>query len=140
MRTLAVVPVKRFALAKSRLSERFEPEQRAALMAAMVADVLAALVTSRELAGVLTVTNEPAVVALAERLGAGVEPDRREAGQSAAAAIGVAAGLREGYERVLLAPGDCPALDRDELDELLRAHPEPVVVVPDRHGTGTNAL
>jgi 2-phospho-L-lactate guanylyltransferase len=40
---------------------------------------------------------------------------------------------------VLLVPGDCPALDPDEVGALL-AHRAPVVIVPDRHGTGTNAL
>jgi 2-phospho-L-lactate/phosphoenolpyruvate guanylyltransferase len=42
-------------------------------------------------------------------------------------------------ERVLLVPGDCPALDPDEVEALL-ARTAPVVIVPDRHGTGTNAL
>jgi 2-phospho-L-lactate/phosphoenolpyruvate guanylyltransferase len=47
-----------------------------------------------------------------------------------------------GADRALLVPGDCPALRADELSALLarpgRA-PE-VVIVPDRHGSGTNAL
>jgi 2-phospho-L-lactate guanylyltransferase len=42
-------------------------------------------------------------------------------------------------ERVLLVPGDCPALDPAEVEALL-ARTAPVVIVPDRHGTGTNAL
>ena len=40
---------------------------------------------------------------------------------------------------MLLVPGDCPALDPDEVEALL-ARTAPVVIVPDRHGTGTNAL
>jgi 2-phospho-L-lactate guanylyltransferase len=141
MRTLAILPIKRFELAKQRLSERFTPAQREAIAEAMIGDVLGALVTSRRLAGVLVVTNEPAAVSIAERLGADVEPDIREGGQSAAAASGVASALHGGYERVLLVPGDCPGLDRDELDELLDDHEGvAVVIVPDRHGTGTNAL
>jgi 2-phospho-L-lactate guanylyltransferase len=40
---------------------------------------------------------------------------------------------------VLLVPGDCPALDPAEVAELLTLD-DAVVVVPDRHGTGTNAL
>lgn len=42
-------------------------------------------------------------------------------------------------DRVLLVPGDCPALDPDEVEALLGRR-APVVIVPDRHGTGTNAL
>jgi 2-phospho-L-lactate guanylyltransferase len=66
------------------------------------------------------------------------DPD--EAGQSAAAALGVLAATRElDAQRVVLVPGDTPALDAGELEALL-ARTEPVVIVPDRHGTGTNAL
>ncbi len=39
-------------------------------------------------------------------------------------------------------PGDCPLLDPAELDRLME-HPasgRTALVVPDRHGTGTNAL
>jgi 2-phospho-L-lactate guanylyltransferase len=142
MRTLAILPIKRFAAAKQRLGERLEPAQREALAQAMVTDVLSALATSRELSSVLVVTNEPTVAAIAEPLGAAVEPDPHEGGQSAAASVGIGLALRGGFERVLLVPGDCPALDRDELDALLavqRGSPS-VVIVPDRHGTGTNAL
>src|SRR5207244_9430624 len=57
-----------------------------------------------------------------------------------------------GCERVLGSPGGCPAVEPGELDPLLsparhghgvrrssRASAE-VVIVPDRHGTGTNGL
>ena len=44
---------------------------------------------------------------------------------------------------MVLVAGDCPALDPVELDALLARPPEDateVVIVPDRHRTGTNAL
>ena len=67
--------------------------------------------------------------------------DPHEAGQSAAALIGVRAALEVGAERVLLVPGDCPALDPGEIATLLaRSGRAGVVIVPDRHGAGTNAL
>ena len=65
--------------------------------------------------------------------------DTAQAGQSAAAAIGIAYAQAEGFGRVLLVPGDTPLLDPGELAALLAA-PRPVSIVPDRHGTGTNAL
>ena len=49
------------------------------------------------------------------------------------------AALVRGAERALLVPGDCPALDPRELSALL-ADGGDVVIVPDRHGSGTNAL
>jgi len=88
---------------------------------------------------VIVVTAEPAAAAAARDAGAHVVHDPDESGQSAAAARGIAAAVERGAERVLLVPGDCPALDPDEVARLL-ARPEGAVIVPDRHGTGTNAL
>ncbi|HEY5197311.1 MAG TPA: 2-phospho-L-lactate guanylyltransferase [Solirubrobacteraceae bacterium] len=142
MRTLAVLPVKRFQLAKQRLSAGLSPEFRHALAEAMIADVLAALAACPEIEATLVITNEPAVVALAEAVGAEAIPDPHESGQSAAAATGLARAIADGYERALLVPGDCPAIDPTELSGLLgEGRPGPnVVIVPDRHGLGTNAL
>jgi 2-phospho-L-lactate guanylyltransferase len=109
----------------------------------MVGDVLAALGHVPGLDDVIVVTAEPAAAAAARDAGAHVVHDPEESGQSAAAARGIAAATERGAERVLLVPGDCPALAPKELDELLGPRPAPgpdVVLVPDRHGTGTNAL
>ena len=67
--------------------------------------------------------------------------DSIENGQSEAVSVGVERALRDGIERVLCVPGDCPALDPDELGALLgakRLGGPAVTIVPDRHGTGTN--
>ncbi len=134
MRTVAILPVKSFGRAKTRLGQAFP--DRPALAAAMVADVLEALAAVPSLDGVIVVTAEPIAAAVAGDHGARVVHDPAETGQSDAVARGIAA---TDAERVLLVPGDCPALDPREVEALL-AHTEPVVIVPDRHGTGTNAL
>ena len=134
MRTVAILPVKTFGRAKQRLGRAFS--DRPALAAAMVADVLETLASLPVLDEVIVVTAEPAAAELARRAGARVVADPVEAGQSAAALLGIAAAVAD---RVLLVPGDCPSLDAGELTALL-AHSEPVVIVPDRHGQGTNAL
>ena len=66
------------------------------------------------------------------------DPD--QPGQSQAAAIGIRYALAAGYERVLLVPGDTPLLDPAEVAALLAQRGHAVAIVPDRHGTGTNAL
>jgi 2-phospho-L-lactate/phosphoenolpyruvate guanylyltransferase len=135
MRTVAVLPVKSFGRAKQRL--RPAGVDRAELAAAMVGDVLEALGAVRGLDGVVVVSGED----LAGRT-AGIEwvHDPVEAGQSAAALRGVRAAVARGAQRALLVPGDCPALDPAEVDELLASAAPGVVIVPDRHGSGTNAL
>src|SRR5207244_13555964 len=59
------------------------------------------------------------------------------------AEIGIENAVREGFDRVLLVPGDTPLVDARELDVLLErvaADRLAVAIVGDRHGTGTNAL
>jgi 2-phospho-L-lactate guanylyltransferase len=139
VRTAAVLPVKSFSRAKQRLGEAVGSGEREELAAAMVSDVLNTLVTVPEIDDVVVVTAEPVAARAAEDAGAIVVEDPDEAGQSAAAARGIDAALVRGAERVLLVPGDCPALDPHELNDLL-SRPGEVVIVPDRHGRGTNAL
>jgi 2-phospho-L-lactate guanylyltransferase len=135
MRTVAVLPVKSFGRAKQRL--RPAGVDRAELAAAMVGDVLEALGAVRGLDGIVVVSAED----LAGRT-AGIEwvHDPVEAGQSAAALRGVRTAVARGAQRVLLVPGDCPAMHPAEVDELLASAEPGVVIVPDRHGSGTNAL
>jgi 2-phospho-L-lactate/phosphoenolpyruvate guanylyltransferase len=146
MRTAAILPVKRFAAAKQRLGASVADELRLALAQAMVADVMHALAQTEAIERTIVVTGESAVTA-----GAGVErtivvADDADEGQSSAAALGIRRALADGMQRALCVPGDCPALDPVELGLLLAPAPgqdrhEPtVVIVPDRHGTGTNGL
>ena len=135
MRTLAVLPVKSFGLAKQRLGEAVGADDRRALARAMAGDVLEALGLAEGLEGVILVSAEP--------LGVGdvqVVDDPEEVGQSAAALRGIHAAVERGAERVLLVPGDCPALEPAEVTALLAEPEAGVVIVPDRHGAGTNAL
>ena len=139
MRTVAVLPVKRFARAKQRLRGALDDNDRERLAAAMAADVLDVVCACDAFARVIVVTAEPSVAEHALSCGAHVIDDPDEAGQSAAVALGVLAARELDAQRALLVPGDTPTLTGGEIDELL-ARTEPVVIVPDRHGTGTNAL
>jgi 2-phospho-L-lactate guanylyltransferase len=144
-RTAAVLPVKRFSAAKQRLDGEISDGTRRALAEAMVTDVLIALRRAKLVDEVLVVSGEHTAVALAAGYdAAAVIDDPEDAGHSAAAVRGIQAALERGATRVLLVPGDCPALDPVELDDLLADTAGPdgpaVVVVPDRHGDGTNAL
>ncbi len=140
MRTAAILPVKSFPLAKQRLGESVADSLRAHLARAMVGDVLSALRDCVAIDATIVVTREPAVVAAARYIGAIVVEDSAEAGQSAAAALGLERALQEGFERALCVPGDCPTLDPSELVKLLAGETREVVIVPDRHGSGTNGL
>jgi 2-phospho-L-lactate guanylyltransferase len=143
MSTIAVLPVKRFDDAKQRLGEALQSGTRRALAEAMLTDVLTALRRAKRVDGVVVVTSEHGADALARAHDARTIRDPEEPGHNPAASEGVRWALEQGALRVLLVPGDCPALDPLEVDDLLLAHPHSearVTIVPDRHGHGTNAL
>ena len=142
MRTLAILPVKSFHAAKQRLAGSLAPDSRGSLAQAMVTDVLGALRAARRVDAIAVVTAERAARSLAGT-DVAVLHDDAEAGQSAAAQIGIRHALADGFDRAVLVPGDTPLLDPGEVDGLLdRAAADGVAicVVADRHGTGTNAL
>jgi 2-phospho-L-lactate/phosphoenolpyruvate guanylyltransferase len=141
MRATAVVPVKRFAVAKSRLAPGVDAARKPELIAAMVADVLEAIAAARLVERTIVVSQEPAAVGLAAAAGAELVSDFDDASHVAAALAGIARAETAGARCVALLPGDCPLLDPRELDKLLTGVPDSyVAVIPDRHGAGTNAL
>ena len=140
MTTAVILPVKSFARAKQRLGDRFAGPERAVLAAAMVQDVLDELARAA-LGPLVVVTGDAQALASAADAGAVTVVDDREDGQSAAALLGIARARELACEHALLVPGDCPLVDAHELRDLAaRARSLDVVIVPDRHGTGTNAL
>jgi 2-phospho-L-lactate guanylyltransferase len=143
MRTIAILPVKSFGAAKQRLSDMLGGGARSALAQAMFSDVMGSLRHARSLDAIAVVTADRVADSAAAGHGAIAIRDREESGQSHAASLGIRCALENGFERALLVPGDTPLLDPSELDDLLgRAEQRSlgVVIVPDRHGTGTNAL
>ncbi len=97
--------------------------------------------SARAIERLIVVSGDPIAQELAAEAGAEVVPDPEDAGHVEAAQAGIARAEVEGAERVVLLAGDCPLLDPRELDRLLTGIPSRYVgIVPDRHGTGTNAL
>jgi 2-phospho-L-lactate/phosphoenolpyruvate guanylyltransferase len=141
MRTAAILPIKSFGQSKQRLRDGLSPPDRRALVEAMFGDALVALGRVAAVERIVVVSGDRVAQRIAGGYGASIVEDD-ERGHNAAAARGVQAVLDYGIERALLVPGDCPMLAPHDIDALL-AHPageRSVLVVPDRHGTGTNAL
>lgn len=141
MTATAILPVKRLDAAKQRLAAGLDAERRRQVAGAMVADVLEAIGEARGIDRLVVVSGDPVAQELANEAGAEVVPDPEDTGHVEAALAGIARAEVEGADRVVLLAGDCPLLDPRELDRLLTGIPERYVgIVPDRHGTGTNAL
>jgi 2-phospho-L-lactate/phosphoenolpyruvate guanylyltransferase len=141
MKTLAILPMKTFGEAKQRLDQELQPGPRRALAEAMFCDVLVALRRATLVDEVLVVSSDHGAQRIAGGYGATVLEDV-DRGHNEAATHGVHRALELGADRALLVPGDCPLMDPEELDELI-ARPtddRSALIVPDRHGEGTNAL
>jgi 2-phospho-L-lactate/phosphoenolpyruvate guanylyltransferase len=140
-RICAVVPVKELARAKQRLSSVLAPATRQALAHAMLEDVLSALSATRELAGMLVVTTDPAAAAIARRFDA--EVSENGASESHTGAVRAAATLLASRKiSMLTLPGDVPLVTPDDICQLIAAHGKDssFTIVPARDQQGSNAI
>ena len=137
----AVVPSKRFGVAKKRLAALLSEAERVALAEVMLRDVLAALNSSTEVSNTVVVSKEPAARSLAECYGAHFVLEA-ENDLSLAVTQGGAFAANLGASAMLMVPGDVPLITASEIDRLCRTHGdrEGLTLVSDREQTGTNGL
>jgi 2-phospho-L-lactate guanylyltransferase len=140
LKTAAIIPVKRPASAHERLASALDAGSRARLAEALFFDLLSKLRRSRTIDEVIVVTADAGIARHSRWLGCEVVDREEDDGHSEAAAAGVRAAMARGNDRVAMLPTDCPLLDPGELDAHLGRSPRSALIVPDRHGTGTNAL
>ena len=142
-RLWAVVPAKRFAHVKSRLMPVLTSDERRMLAGAMLADVLSVVTRARCLGGVIVITSEPKLVAIARDAGAEIVSDLDcENTQSAAVAVGARRLADMGQAGMLVIPADVPLITVDDVEAIVcrhRAAPS-VTLVPSTKDRGTNAL
>jgi 2-phospho-L-lactate/phosphoenolpyruvate guanylyltransferase len=138
--TIAVVPVQNLSAAKSRLAACLSSAKRRALVLDLLGVVLSALRESQRINGSIVVTPDPDVVEAAGGYDADGLLDNR-VGLNDAIRLARNEVLRRGAGTLLIILGDLPLIRRAEIDRMLAISVESdVVVVPDRHGLGTNAL
>jgi 2-phospho-L-lactate guanylyltransferase len=103
--------------------------------------VLTALRRTRSIDRIVVVSSDNNAQQVAGGHGASVVEDSAM-GHSDAAMAGIADAIEHGATRALLIPGDCPLLDPKQLEELLaiEVSAPSALIIPDRHGEGTNAL
>jgi 2-phospho-L-lactate/phosphoenolpyruvate guanylyltransferase len=138
--TSVAVPVRAFEGAKSRLGAVLDAEERRDLVDRLLRRTVAAALATPGVVEVVVVSPDPDVLDVAASAGArpvlqrsrGLNPALQEA---RAATTG---------ERLLVLPGDLPTVTAEDLARILAAGDEAgtpsVVLVPDRHRRGTNAL
>jgi len=141
----AVVPVKSLETAKSRLAPALSPGQRAGLVEQLLARVLHAVAGSDAIAGMAVVSPDPRALAIAAAAGA-VPLAQAGGGLNEALEQARAWALAGGADTLLVLLGDLPLLQSADIAAMAEIARDPVrggpvvVVAPDRHRRGTNAL
>lgn len=146
--TVAIIPVKGLVAAKSRLATNLTREQRAALVVRFLNLVLVALQGSGSIARCLVVS--PDRIILDRAIQAGVEAvdelafgdAERSHGQNGALELARKVALSRDPTALLVLSVDLPFLSAGDVRSLvdLGMSAPGVVIAPDRHGQGTNAL
>lgn len=138
----AIVPVKPLRRGKSRLASTLSEDERTELNRSLLQNTLRTFGDVKEVEEVLVISRDPQALAIARQYGARTvredgQPELNTALQRATVIAQVYA-----TRGVLVLPADLPLVTREDLFTLIDRAGEPpaVVIAPDRHGTGTNAL
>lgn len=144
--TWALVPLRGLEDAKTRLGAELDPEERLELVVGMATRTLAATRDAPGIRGTVLVTADQAAANLAATFGARTLVQRLP-GLNAAVREARSVALEHGATAILVLPIDLPAISVEAIEALLadaaaalRPERPLVLAVPDRHGTGTNAL
>ncbi len=138
----AIVPVKPLRRGKSRLASALSEDERTKLNQLLLEHTLTTLANIREVEQVLVISRDPAALSVAREHGA--RTVREDGAPKLNTALQRATVVAQVYATrgVLVLPADLPLLTKTDIQAIIdRATDPPVVVIaPDRHGSGTNAL
>ena len=149
MRTAAIIPVKRFEGAKTRLG--LGASEVAELCGVMLREIISVVSTSSHIDHTFVVTRdaeaEKIVAEFGRRSGRGDSGvtairDEHERGVNEAVALADRRIIQEGFDASIVMPQDIPYIKAQDIDFVMRfaAPPNFAVIVPSRRFDGTNVL
>lgn len=143
MKTFAIVPVKRFENAKTRLSSILDMDDRIRLSLLMLEDTLQILSVVHLLAEVIIVSADKRVKEIAVKYGANFLLEEKERGVNSALALADSYCMKEAADATLVIPHDLPLLDSTDISkacELAENEIRCIVICPSLRYDGTNML
>ena len=138
----AIVPVKPLRRGKSRLAGTLNEDERTELNRALLQHTLETLSDLKEIDGVLVVSRDPNALTIARNHGARTVQEDGQPELNTALKRATIVAQVYATRGVLVLPADLPLITREDILTLIKRATEPpvVVIAPDRHGKGTNAL
>jgi 2-phospho-L-lactate guanylyltransferase len=142
MTVWAIVPVKPFNQAKSRLAAVLSPQERETFSRGLLTHTLDVLAQVHEVERVLVVSRDTEALMLARAHGAHTVTESGAPELNRALTRATQAAVSLGAPAVLVLPIDLPLLAVDDVERVLALNGEAhsAVISPDRHENGTNAL
>lgn len=138
----AIVPVKPLRRGKSRLAGTLSEDERAELNQSLLQHTMQTLTDIKELEQVLVISRDPHALTIARQHGARTVREDGQPQLNTALTRATVVAKVHATRGVLILPADLPLITREDVLTLIEKAGEPpvVVIAPDRHGKGTNAL
>jgi len=140
LKTAAIIPVKTFLRAKTRLG--LSCEQTEKICEIMLEEILHVLSISPQIDKIIMVTKDKKALGLSEKFNTVSIFDDKESGVNNAVALADKYLLKNGFETSIVVPQDIPYIKTQDIDFMLKfkANSDFAIVVPSRRFDGTNAL
>ena len=140
MKIAAIVPVKTFSKAKTRLN--LSLDQKLELCEIMLEEVVGTISNSKKIDKIIVVSKDEDALKLTKKFGVIDIIDDEESGVNHAVSLADDYLEQNDYEASIVFPQDIPFLQEEDIDNLLRFQkfPKSVLIVPSRRFDGTNAL
>lgn len=140
MKTAAIIPVKTFTKAKTRLE--LSPTQKEKICEIMLEEILHTLSISPLIDKIVIVTKDKRALEISKKFNVFHILDNEESGVNNAVALADKYLLENGFEISIVFPQDIPYIKTQDIEFLLKFKTDSnfVIVVPSRRFDGTNAL
>jgi len=140
LRIGAIIPVKTFSRAKTRLNLSQEKTEK--ICEAMLESVLQNVTRSNLIEKTVLVSKDEKALGIGKKFGAHGIYDESEQGVNSAVLLADNYFSQEGFEATMVFPQDIPLIQAEDVDTLyqMRTSNRCVLVVPSRKFDGTNAL
>ena len=140
MKIAAIIPVKTFLNAKTRLD--LPSEKVEALCKIMLEEILQVLSISPKIEKIILVTKEKKAIEIGEKFNTITIIDEKEESVNQAVSLADEYLLKNNFNASIVFPQDIPYIKTQDIDFMLKyqMHPNFVIIIPSRKFDGTNAL
>ncbi len=140
MKIAAIIPVKTFANAKTRLDLSHQQVEK--LCEVMLEEILHVLSISPQIEKTILVTREEIAIAIGKKFNTVTIIDEKEESVNCAVALADQYLLENDFDASIVFPQDIPFIKTQDIDFMLKyvMHPNFAIIVPSRRFDGTNAL